>query len=447
MSNELDLPTAFTDLSPTGVVKRIIITDPGNNYPVAPTVTIGTEWTPSTAVLIGQQYFKSNRLYTVTASGTTGSTAPTGTDLGVSITDGSATLIYAGHAASGEASLRYGAGYNGNPSVTISSTTGTGFSAIIQSSPSSAKLIPLLENGQIVGVQIDNAGVGYSTAKLSVTGDGSLADLTADIAIGNINTLQANNELLTTNGSINNIQVVSQGYAYGTATISVEGDGVGLMARPVLYNGKVIKVTITNPGSGYTWANITITGNGYGATARAIISPYGGHGKSAFEELFARTLMFYSNVSLDKNQGFEVNNDYRQVGIIKNMRGFDVTTRYDSALGSACFVVEGNFNTSNFTRDMLLTTPRNVNGVTIYKRFRVISTNADGTGMLVQMLDNDRPQVSDVLSNSNNQFFTITQVGNPTVDKYSGDLLFIDNKAGFTPSADESVTLRTVVRF
>jgi hypothetical protein len=38
-------------------------------------------------------------------------------------------------------------------------------------------------------------------------------------------------------------------------------------------------------------------------------------------------------------------------------------------------------------------------------------------------------------------------VGAPTIDKYSGQLMFIDNKAGFTPSADETVTLRTVIRF
>jgi len=447
LSNELDLPQAFADLSPTGIVKRIIITDPGNNYPTAPTVTIGNAWTASTTVSIGQQYFVANRLYTVTGGGTTGTTAPVGTNIGVPITNGTATLIYAGHAASGEASLKYGAGYNGNPSVSVSTTTGSGFVALIQSAPSAAKLIPLLENGQIVGVQVDNPGVGYSTAKLTVSGDGTLADLAADIAIGNINTLQANNELLTVDGSINNIQVVSQGYGYGTATISVEGDGTGLIARASLFNGKVVKINIVNAGSGYTWAKITINGNGFGATARAIISPFGGHGKSAFEELFARTLMFYSNVSLDKNQGFDVNNDYRQVGIIKNLRGYGVSNRYDSALGSACFVVEGNYDPAQFTKDMLLTTPRIVNGVTLYKNYRVISTNAAGTGMLIQMLDNDPPQVSDLLSNPSNQYFTVTQIGNPTVDKYSGDLLFIDNKAGFTPSADESVTLRTVVRF
>ena len=43
--------------------------------------------------------------------------------------------------------------------------------------------------------------------------------------------------------------------------------------------------------------------------------------------------------------------------------------------------------------------------------------------------------------------FSVAAVTAPTIDKYSGDMLFIDNKAGFTPSINESVNLRTVIRF
>jgi len=67
--------------------------------------------------------------------------------------------------------------------------------------------------------------------------------------------------------------------------------------------------------------------------------------------------------------------------------------------------------------------------------------------MLVQSLNNDVPAVSDVIYNPNNQFFSISGVGAPTADKYTGDLLYIDNIAAFTPSQDETVTLRTVITF
>jgi hypothetical protein len=441
------LAEAHTELSPTGVVKRIVITNSGENYPEIPTVTIGTPWTASTSVTLNQQYIYSGRLYTVTTAGTThASTGPTGIVIGTQETNGSAGLTYVGNAAAGDAVLRFGAGYDTNPRIDVNSATGIGFSASFISSKSEAKLIPIVDdNGQITQIQIDDPGVGYSAVDLTVVGDGTDAVVSADISIGNINTLQANNELLTVNGTINNIQIISEGYAYGVAPIVIHGDGSGAMAEATISGGKIAKIKVINQGVGYTYATVEIQGNGFAAKARAIISPYGGHGKDAYEELFARTLMFYSNVSRDKNQGFDVNNDYRQIGILKNPRANGQTTRYASNLGSACYAVGANINLGVFTKDMLLTTPRIINDVSVSVRYRIVSLNA--TGALLQDLDNSPPQISDLLTNSTNQYFSVSAVSPPTVDKYSGDLLFIDNKAGFTPSADETVTLRTVIKF
>ena len=445
--NSSDYATATTDLSPTGSVKRIIITNSGSNYSEAPTVHIGSGWTASTAVTLGQQYYVSNRLYTVTTAGTTHASAgPTGSVIGTEYTNGTAGFTYVGSPATGTAVLRYGAGYDSNPLITINTATGTGFSGSFASIKSEAKLIPLVDlNGQITSVQIDDAGVGYSAASIIVAGDGDDAEVSPDISVGNINTLQANNELLTVSGTINNIQLISGGYNYGVATITINGDGTGATAVATLSGGKITKITMTNQGSDYTYADVVITGNGQAAKARAIISPYGGHGKDAFAEFFARTLMFYSNVSKDKNQGFDVNNDYRQVGLIKNPKSFGEDERFTANLGSACYVIEGNINTTNFTKDMLLTTPRTVGGVVFQRRFRIVSVTT--TGALIQSLDNAVPVTADIMTNENSQFFSVAAVNAPTVDKYSGDLLFIDNKAGFTPSAEETVTIRTVIRF
>ena len=451
LSNELDLPSAAAVISNTGVVQRIVILDSGANYPSVPTVTIGTPFSASTAVTLGQQYSYGGRLYTVTTAGTThASNTPSGTALGVQETNGTAGLTLVGTAAAGTAVLRYGYGYSGIPNIQALTTTGTGFSAAFESVKSNAKLIPQLENGQIVGVQIDDPGIGYSTASITVTGNGSGALVSPDISVGNINTLQANNELLTVPGTINCIKLVSHGYAYGVATVNVVGDGTGATAVAYTQGGKVTQIIVTNQGQGYTYADIVITGNGYGASARAIISPAYGHGKDAFDELYSKTLMFYNNVSRDKNQGFDVNNDYRQVGIIKNPRKFASTTRFAEPLGSGCFSIGGSFDTRQFYSDMILTIPRLVDSNNELKRYVVVSTTGTGfvgTGILVQSLDGDIPLVGDQFTNPSNQFMGISAVSNPTVDKYSGDMLFIDNKAGFTPSADETVTLRTIITF
>jgi hypothetical protein len=449
ISNALGLPSATAVLSPTGVVKRIKIIDSGENYPSTPTVTIGNIWTATTSVTLGQQYAVGPKLYTVTTAGTTGSSSPTSSVLGDIVTNGSASLQWVGTAAAGTVSLRYGYGYSGNPSIVINTTTGVGFSGSYQSSKTNAKLIPLLENGQLVGVQVDDPGIGYSSASISVSGDGTPNSciVAPDISIGNINTLQANNELLTVKGTINNIQIISGGYNYGVATVSIVGDGTGATAVATTVGRAVSKITITNQGSGYTYADVIINGNGAGASARAIISPTTGHGKDAYDELFAKTLMFYSNVSRDKNQGFDVNNDYRQIGILKNPRYYNSTNRVSQPLGSGCFTISSNYSISNFVKDMILTIPRTVDGNSEQKRYIIVTTNSTGTSLLVSSLDGDEPQVGDQMTNINNQFLSVAAVGFPTVDKYSGDILFIDNKAGFTPSADETVTLRTIITF
>lgn len=457
LANALDLPSAVAIISPNGVLQRIKVTDAGSNYTLAPTVTIGTAWTSTTAVTLGQQISVATKLYTVTVAGTTGASSPTTTTLGETVANGTATLQWVGYSATATASLRYGYGYSGNPAISIVTTTGTGYSGSWQSTKSNAKLIPLLENGQLVGVQIDDPGIGYSAATVTASGDGTGCKLTPDVSIGNINTLQANNELLTVKGTINNIQVISGGYNYGVATIKVTGDGTGCTAVATTDGGKVTKITVTNQGVGYSYADVTITGNGFAASARAIISPSQGHGKDAFSELYTKTLMFYSNVSLDKNQGFDVNNDYRQVGIIKNPRIYNTTNRFSDAIGSGCFTISASFDTSLFYRDMELTIPRTVDSTLQYKRYLIVATNSTGTSLLVTSLDGDTPQVGDsmtfdgvisgVSGYTGTQFLSVSAVGAPTVDKYSGDMLFIDNKAGFTPSADETVTLRTIITF
>lgn len=418
-------------------VQTTVITNSGDNYTSTPTVTFGTPWTAATSLTLQQQVYVANRLYTVTAAGTTGSVAPTHTS--GSASSGTATLTYVGRPASGTVILRYGTGYSVLPDLTINSTTGSGATGYLSGVKSEAKILPLLSNGELVGIQIDDGGIGYTYANLTVDGDGEDAEISADLSPGDVSTLQANTELLTVDGRIMSIKVVSGGFGYAGATITIAGDGTGATAEAITENGKIKKIRMTNYGQGYRWARVTITGSGFGASARAIMTDFGGHGKDSINGLYTRSLMFYSSISRDKNQGFDVNNDFRQIGIIKNPRKFQSTYSLDSTLASACFVVTGSINTNNFSKDQ-----------TIYlsntgAKFRIVNLNSNSA--LLQSLDNAIPTVGSVLTNDASQTFSVSGLTLPTVDKYSGDLLFIDNKQAFTPTADQTVTLRTVVKF
>lgn len=508
--------TVYTNEQYSQGTNLYTVVDNGVFGSLTPTHTSGTvvtspAWVANTAVTLNQTVYVSNRLYKVVIAGSTGSSAPTHTS--GSVANGSATLQYLGIPASlrrdgtpatGYATLRYGAGYSNTPVVTFNDDTGYGAEAQFLTSKSEAKIIPIIDNGQIVYIAVEDPGIGYTKATLTVYGDGEGATLVADLSLGSISSQQANNEILTPSGTIDAIAIVSGGYSYGVANISIEGDGEGATATATIdpITNAITKINITNRGQNYTYADVKITGNGQGASLRAIISPYGGHGKNSPEELYARSLMFYSNISNDLNQGVVVENDYRQAGIIKNPRVFDGNETFQSTIGSACYVIQAPIDPLAFPRDTdcyiertttlgyewaptlsvvlgdflwyedriytvvasgitssvgpTSTSGSETNGTAIItyvgstkqdKRYRIVSVTADTA--LVQSLDNDIPLTNDVMIRTDSVIntFTVTSVGLPDVDKYSGQLMYIDNKQGFTPSADETITLRTIIQF
>jgi hypothetical protein len=170
------------------------------------------------------------------------------------------------------------------------------------------------------------------------------------------------------------------------------------------------------------------------------MAPYGGHGKDPITGMFAKKLMFYSNISKDANQGFTVNNDFRQLGLIKNPRQFGAYGNLASSLASACYVIAGFIDINNFSQDMQVNL-----GSATGPMFRIVALTT--TGVLLQSLDNAVPSVGNVFVNAAGNTFSASGVTAPTADKYSGHLLFIDNKVAFTPTADQNVTLRTVINF
>lgn len=136
------------DVVKNGTVKQIDITNRGFNYVTAPTITIGNNWTATTALEVRDEVCVSNRRYIVVKAGTTGLTAPTHTD-GI-LVNGTTELQYFGSRATATAFLGSGdsagqvvkvtvtapgSGYTSAPIVTFSSapsggTTTTGKAVI-----------------------------------------------------------------------------------------------------------------------------------------------------------------------------------------------------------------------------------------------------------------------------------------------------------------------------
>lgn len=405
--------TATATLS-GNTVGSIAIVEDGYGYNSVVSITIdppfvGTEYQINTAYTNGVYVYYNDVFYQVVGTGNSGSTPPSHT---------------AGTEVNGGISLTY---------------VGMQAYAIVNTAKTEAQVTAVLSGGEIVGYNIVDGGIGYTTASITVTGDGTNAVLTPNFNIGNINTLQSNVELLAVDGALEAIVVTDGGDNYGSATVIITGDGTGATAEVVISSGQVSKINITNPGSGYTWADIAISGNGTGAIARAIISPIGGHGKNAIDELFARTLTFYTTISTEKNQGLSTDNDYRQTGIIKQINGYGVNTKYRGLTGSACFRIYATLNAVDFPNDTI------VYNVATNKQYLVIDSITNS--LLLLPMDGEEPSIGNSYRNDSMVTFTITDIDQPQINPSSGDLLFIDNRNGFIPSSEQNVVIRTVVGF
>jgi hypothetical protein len=329
----------------------------------------------------------------------------------------------------------------GVESVTIENG-GSGYTtatAVVAGNGGGVSLTPVINSGSITSCVVDTPGSGYTLANINVTGDGSGASLLANLSVGDINTLQANIELQAVNGALEAIKVTAGGTGYTTAPVTIVGDGSGAVATATISSGAIIKVAMTNVGSGYTWATITIGGDGTGATARAIISPKGGHGKNAVDEFFAKDLMFSTTISSETSQGLAITNDLRQTGIIKNLASFGSSVRYRSSTGSACYKISATVDTTKFPKDEII-----FQGVD-NKRFLIVESTS--TSLLLQPLDDLLPNDGLVYKNASNDEITTTAVVAPTIDKFSGDLLYINNKTAFTPTSSQAISFRTILTF
>lgn len=423
-----------------GTINNIYLTSLGRGYTSVPTVTIGTPWVANALTTLNTQLFFSDRLYTVTLASGNASTylgyvAPTHTS--GNVVSGNATLTYAGNAATAVAVLKYGSGYARQPNVTI---TGNGGNAEIdmQVQSSDAVLIPNIVDGKIVSVTVEDGGVDYSEVSLVVTGDGANAIIQADLSEGDLSTIQSNTELLSKDGTINAIRVISNGFGYTSANVTINGDGTGATAAAVIAGGKITRINTLTSGQDYTFATINITGDGDGAAARAILPPKGGHGKNMIYELYSDGLMFYSSITGEKNQGFTVDNDYRQFGIIKDLFNYDGNRYYTGTVGSTCWVITGSgINSTYIVPDTTLTSSRNGTYVVVA---------ATGTSLLIESRNNIDPVIGDIMSINGTFPFTVSGVTSPEVDKYSGKFLYSDNRLAFT-STDQSISIKTVFKY
>lgn len=320
----------------------------------------------------------------------------------------------------------------------------------VQGDGQDAAFTPVVSEGKIVDVIIDNPGLGYSNIVLTVIGSGTTAKIVANIGMNDLESEQSLVEQLAVPGAIHSIRVLTPGQAYNpsTTTVSIIGDGVGATAIPHFSSGGAIaRIEVTNPGMDYTFASIVIndpnradpTGVLIEATARAVFPPNGGHGKDAVKQLFADTLSIYSNLRFEQKLT-AITQEYRQFGLLKNPRSIlsGKTLRIDSDLALYTVTMDP---TVAMVEDEVWFNEKN--------EFTVIEVIDDTSVILQSQSPRNITPLGTLNKKSNPAIVANCQAiqSLPVLDKYSGSLLYVSNENPFSFTENQGISIRTYLKF
>ena len=248
-------------------------------------------------------------------------------------------------------------------------------------------------------------------------------------------------------GQILGVNLINRGTGYtSTPTVTVVGNGSGALATATIAGGQIVKIEMNNEsaalGAGYDFANIEISGGGgAGASARPIIGPIKGLGANALDDLKSNSVMLNIKPDGDEDGEFIADNDFRQITVFKNIkeRGTTDNLTQTSALALRSIRVG---DTATFTIDKLIRgNTSNAAGFIDHIDSDIIyyhQNENSGFGVF---------QVSEIVAESDGDGTdTITSVATQSIaDAFSGDLLYIENRARVIRDPAQQEDIKVVI--
>ena len=238
-------------------------------------------------------------------------------------------------------------------------------------------------------------------------------------------------------GGIHVVKVTAGGSGYATApAVTITGDGTGATANSTITANVVTSVTITAAGTGYTRASVSFASGA--AAATAIISPKGGHGSDAVEELGGKFIML--NVRLDGNESntFSVANEFRQVGIVRDPYLYGTTTRAVASSFRQSFKYQLSGISGTFTVDETITSGSNTASLIEFTTPSIFTTLP---------LNLPFANTATVTGGTSGATGTIAAITTPGLQPYTGDLLYVENRVPIARADDQIEDVKLVIQF
>jgi len=247
---------------------------------------------------------------------------------------------------------------------------------------------------------------------------------------------------------ITSVSLVSGGSGYSSApTVTFYGNGTSAQATASIAGGSVVKIEMNNEsaalGSGYDYASIEITGGGgTGASARPILSSKVGVGADALFDLKATSIMLNIKPDGEENGNFIVGNDFRQIGVLRNLDIFDSDARFTAVSGRALRFMRMSGLATSFTIDKFIRGASSTAGAYIDDiDSDLIYYHQNENSGFIPFIDGEIIAESDGSGTGTIDSADLHSI----VDAHTGEVLYIENRARIVRAADQQEDIKVII--
>jgi len=308
-------------------------------------------------------------------------------------------------------------------------------------------------------------------------------------------------------GGIKIVTIKNRGVGVGTANqtytrVPIRGDGTGAECTMVVNaDQKVESITVSSQGSGYTYGNVDLAAGGApeGSTKpifNVIIPPRGGHGADIYRELGSFNVLMYARIENDvENPDFITGNQVSRVGVVENPKAFGSTQNLSLDKASAVYAIRlvgAGYSSAVFNPDSIVTQTVGLGltaagkvisydqttGVLKYWQDRTIAgfntvgaaitnptfgfnlnefTSSPSSGGNVNIVGGSillsiSTSFSGVSTVINSRTYYLGQsfvngLANPEVQKYTGNIVYVDNRPSITRSSNQKEDIKVILQF
>lgn len=308
-------------------------------------------------------------------------------------------------------------------------------------------------------------------------------------------------------GLIKIVTIRNRGVGMGTANstytrVPILGDGFGAEATIVINNdSKVETVTVSKGGEGYSYGTVDlVAGNVPTGTTppvfNVIIPPPGGHGADIYRELGAYNVLTYARFENDtENPDFITGNQFARVGMVENPTSYNSSSLLTLDKASAVYAIRLTgigYSSAVFNPDSYITQTvglgstavgrvvsyDQITGVLKYWQDRTnCGFNSNGTlnpdpiygfrsnlftsditgggslaitGGSVSLGINTAFQGVSTVLNSRTYYLGqnfVNGLANPESQKFSGNIIYVDNRPSVTRSSSQKEDVKIILQF